>query len=288
MKRAHIKSFFERIRFKYKVSIINENKLEETFGIRLSRLNVFLVVGSFIIICFIINSVLIINTPLKYFLPGYETSVIRAEFIHNSLVVDSLAEKVQQQDEYINLLRRVMVGEFKSESVVSLDSLALKEREEILSKKSKREEQFVEEFERKEQFNLNNPPADVVKNSSALVFFRPVKGLLSVRYDPSKQHYGVDLLPAPNENVLAVLDGTIVFANFTVNDGYILGIQHDNDYLSIYKNNSALLKDIGTKVRAGESIAIAGNTGEKNSKPLLHFELWQKGKALNPEEYINF
>jgi murein DD-endopeptidase MepM/ murein hydrolase activator NlpD len=58
--------------------------------------------------------------------------------------------------------------------------------------------------------------------------------------------------------------------------------------ISFYKHNSQLLKSIGDQVRAGEAIAIIGNTGTLSDGPHLHFELWFDGKPVNPEDFIRF
>lgn len=286
MKRFFTKSFLEKIRFKYKVSILNENTLEETFHIRLSRLNVFLVACSFLAVTFIINSILIIKSPLKQFLPGYENTNVRSEIIHSNMLVDSLSYKIKKQEEYLELLRNIISGDIKVEKGVSIDSLALQEREKIIISKSRNEEEFCENFEQEEQYNLSilNTP----KTEKALVFIKPAKGVISAKYNLKNSHYGINISTAPNENVVSILNGTVLFTGFTIEEGYVIVIQHENEYTSVYKNNSELLKSIGTYVKAGESIAIIRSPGRQSADKQLHFELWQKGKPLNPEDYIIF
>ncbi len=288
MRKVFRKSFFKKIRFKYKVSVLNENTLEETFYIRLSRLNVFLVTCSLIAISLIINSALIIKTPIKQFLPGYQNSNVRAEIIHSTMLVDSLSHKIDKQEKYMEILRNIVSGNISvNEKNNSMDSIALQEREKILLTKSKGEEDFCEDFEQEEQYNLSI--LSVPKIQKAFVFFKPAKGIIAAKFNIKDSHYGINISTAPNENVVSVLDGTIIFAGFTIEERYIVVIQHDNEYTTVYKNNSQLLKSIGNNVKAGETIAIAGNTGkEKEEEKHLHFELWQKGKPLNPEEYIIF
>lgn len=283
MKKSRFKVFLEKVRFKYKVSILNENTLAETFNIRLSRLYVFLFICIFISITFIINSILIIKTPIKHFLPGYEEYGLKAEFIHTAITVDSLADEVQMQNEYITVLREIISGNIKGDEIISLDSIALKKREEILNEKSKKEIDFCNNFEKEEQYNLSN--VNIPQNQNAFVFFKPTKGIIIRKHDLSQAHYGVDIATGFNENVVSILDGTVIYTGFTVEDAYVISIQHEDGFISIYKNNSSLLKNIGASVKAGEIIAFSGN---KNEKTHLHFELWQKGKSLNPEEYIIF
>ena len=123
---------------------------------------------------------------------------------------------------------------------------------------------------------------------SSIHFFTPMKGMISNSYDGLSGHYGVDVVGPKNERISAVLDGTVIFAEWTLNTGYVVQIQHGKDLVSIYKHNQELLKKPGEFVKAGEAIAILGNSGELTSGPHLHFELWHNGKALNPENYIKF
>ncbi len=286
MKKNKRKSFFNNIRFKYKVSILNENTLEETFHIRLSRLNVFLLSCSFLAICFIVNSLLIIKTPLKQFLPGYQNTNVREEIIHSAMLVDSLDNTIKKQEEYILVLRNIISGEITITENSSMDTIALQEREKINLKKSKLEEDFCENFEQEEQYNLSI--LSTPKTQKTIVFMRPVKGVVISKFNRYDTHYGINLSTTPNENIVSVLDGTVIFTGYTIEEGYVIVIQHENEYNSVYKNNSSILKTAGLQVKAGEAIAISGNTGKAGTVKHLHFELWEKGKPLNPEEYILF
>ncbi len=286
-KKFHFKTYLEKVKFKYKVSILNENTLEETFHIRLSRLNVFLMACSILFIVFIINSLLIGITPLKHFLPGYESSERRSELVSNAIVIDSISGAVKAQDQYIELLRNIVAGNIKPEEIKKLDSTALKKREELLAGKTKNEKEYCEDWEKEEKYNLSVLNS-TQKNQKEFVFFKPAKGSISEKFNPKKLNYGIHINTAPNQNIVSVLDGTVINTGFTIDEGYVITIQHANEFISIYKNNSQLLKSIGSTVKAGESIAISGNTGEKTASPYLHFELWQKGKPVNPEEYIIF
>ena len=115
-----------------------------------------------------------------------------------------------------------------------------------------------------------------------------MKGIITYSFNPSENHFGTDIVAASNKVVVATLNGTVVMANWTLETGYIVQIQHDNNLLSIYKHNSELLKKVGDHVSAGEAIAIIGNSGELTSGPHLHFELWHNGAPINPEDYIAF
>jgi lipoprotein NlpD len=134
----------------------------------------------------------------------------------------------------------------------------------------------------KRKYRSNPIPTDGV------FFYKPVNGIISSHYDANFKHYGVDLVASPKESVLATLDGTVIYVGFDPNYGNIIQVQHKNGFLSIYKHNEMLLKEVGDHVIAGEAIALVGNTGKLSTGPHLHFELWYKGAPVNPEDYLVF
>jgi murein DD-endopeptidase MepM/ murein hydrolase activator NlpD len=123
---------------------------------------------------------------------------------------------------------------------------------------------------------------------ASLLFFPPLKGMVTSKQDIAAGHYGVDVVAKLNSRVSSALDGTVVFAEWTMETGYVMIIQHDQNIVTSYKHNAELLKKQGEKVKAGEVIAIMGNTGKETTGPHLHFELWVNGNPINPEDYISF
>jgi murein DD-endopeptidase MepM/ murein hydrolase activator NlpD len=146
------------------------------------------------------------------------------------------------------------------------------------------------QIEVEEQYNLSVEEEDNISDEiSDIHFFTPMKGIVTASFDAFDNHFGTDVVGSPNSVVSATLDGTVIMASWTIKTGYVIQIQHKNNLISVYKHNSELLKETGAFVKAGESIAIIGNSGELfTSGPHLHFELWYNGKALDPEKYIVF
>ena len=116
----------------------------------------------------------------------------------------------------------------------------------------------------------------------------PISGVISSPFEPEEDHLGVDVLAPHDTPVKAIWDGHVIMADWTLETGYTIGIQHSEDMVSFYKHNASLLKKNGAFVRAGEAVAIIGNTGKLTSGPHLHFELWLQGKPVDPTHYIDF
>lgn len=286
MSRLNIKTLFENLRFKYKLSILNENTLEEVWFIRLSRLRVYLLSFLLLVVLFFVNTFLLLKTPLKKYTPGYTNSDLRTELIQQSIKSDSLIKEFEVRQEYINAIKSLMIGDIKIDKILPIDSLALKEREKNFIEKSKKEKEFCENFENEEKYNLS--VLESSKSQNILVFCPPTRGLLIQKFMLNKRHYGVDISTSPNESVVAVIDGNVIFSGYTIDEGYVIALQHDENFVSFYKHNSVLLKKAGDFVKSGESIAIVGNTGEGTTVNHLHFELWKDGKPQNPQDYIIF
>ena len=280
------KPFIQKMRFKYRVSVLNENTLEESFHLRLSRFSVFMFVSTFFLITFILLTILIFTTPISRYLPGYGESGNRSNIIAESMRTDSLIQQVDLQQGYIAIIKGIITGKSKPDSIASLDSIALKQRAKILMEKSKRETAFVEKFEKDEKYNLAS--IDTKPNENMYVFFRPTRGVISSSFNLSEQQFGIYLITSPNESVMSVLGGTVVYAAFTFDFGWVIEVQHENNYLSIYKNNTRLMKNVGDEVKAGECIAITGDATGKKAGSQFYFELWKQGKPIDPEEVIIF
>lgn len=277
----------DKLKNKYRLVVLNDNTFEEKVSFRLSRLNVFVVVGFGAIFLIAGTVVLIAFTPIKEYIPGYSSSALKREAFNNALAVDSLEKKIASNDLYIANIKRIMNGE-EPESYISDD---LQNEETINSTEidfsiSEQDSALRARIEEEERYNINS--SNSTSSLSGFAFFTPVKGSITNGFDSQKKHYALDIAAAENESVKSVLDGTIIFSEWTAETGHVIIIQHTKELLSVYKHNSVSLKGQGAFVKAGEVIAIVGNSGEYTSGTHLHFELWHRGNPVNPENFIAF
>lgn len=283
-KKRHL-AFWSNIKFKYKLTIINENTLEEMIGIRVSKLNGISVLLSVLTVLFLIASAIIAFTPLRNYLPGYMNSDVRAQVVENALRVDSLQQLVDRQNMYIMNIQDIFRGTVRIDTVHSIDSLTTV-REDSLMERTQREIDFRKQYEETEKYNLTSITSR--PDIEGMIFYRPTRGMITDRFNADKRHYGTDIAANPGESVLATLDGTVILSTYTAETGYVIEVQHNQDFISVYKHCGSLLKQEGDIVQAGEAIALVGNSGQLTTGPHLHFELWHKRRAVNPEKYIVF
>ncbi len=144
-------------------------------------------------------------------------------------------------------------------------------------------------MESQDKYSLAFSESKIGKGSiSSFFFFTPVKGIVTASFNSAEEHYGVDIAAKENEPIKAALDGTVLFSGWTSETGNTIQIQHSNNLVSAYKHCSVLMKKAGQYVKAGEVIAVIGNSGEQTSGPHLHFELWYNGTPIDPQEHIVF
>ncbi|NEQ49874.1 MAG: M23 family metallopeptidase [Leptolyngbya sp. SIO3F4] len=279
------KKVYKKLRNKYRLVVLNDDTFEERISLRLTPLNVFTYVGLVVIILIVSLISLIAFTPLREYIPGYSDTETRRNAAYAVFKSDSLSEELARRDWYINNIRNILEGNPPQDT---LDSEVDSNRNysAIRDNRSRDDSLLRESVEAEERFTINDNLQN--RNTRAFFFFTPLKGMVSSSYNPDIEHYGVDVVANENEAIKCVLDGTVVIANWTTDDGYVIQVQHRGNLLSVYKHCSVLLKRTGEAVKAGEPIAIVGNSGEHTTGPHLHFELWENGTPVNPEEYIDF
>lgn len=287
MRQKKTKSFWHQIRFKYKLSFINEGTLEEVWSFRLSQLSAFVTLALFAFLLIAITALIIIKTPIRNYLPGYLDVEVRKEIVENALRADSLERMIAIHQLYLDNVSGILAGTLPLDSIRTIDSLASNDINYEIPR-SQEESDFVKEFAEEEKYNLTVLTNPEKLPTDGVFFYKPVNGTISAHYEGAIRHYGVDLVAKERESVLATLDGTVIYVGYDANQGNVIQLQHKNGFISVYKHNALMLKEVGDPVLAGEAIALVGNTGKLSTGPHLHFELWYKGNPVNPEEYIAF
>jgi murein DD-endopeptidase MepM/ murein hydrolase activator NlpD len=281
------KALITKLKHKYRLVFFNDNTFEEVWHLRLSLLNVLSMVGTISLLLIILVTVLIAFTPLRELIPGYPNEDMRRTNVLNAIRLDSLEKQLHIRDQYFNNLNALISGGEPVKYEIPRDST--KSYKNIKFTKSVHDSLLRQRIEEEEQFNFSVPTNIKHESSiSEMHFFPPVKGIITNGYNAKENHLGIDIVGSPNEVVKATIDGTVIMASWTIETGYIIQIQHQNNVVSVYKHNANLLKKVGSTVKTGDAIAIIGNSGELTTGPHLHFELWYNGKPVNPADYIIF
>jgi murein DD-endopeptidase MepM/ murein hydrolase activator NlpD len=280
------RKFIDRIRHRYRLVVMNDDTFEENFSLRLTPLGFFILLASITIIMTILVTSLIAFTPVREYIPGYADVGMRRDLVRLTLKSDSVEQALKERNAFMENIGNVLKGEIKSDSSQNRPDKN-KDFDNLNMSPSKKEEALKKNIESQDKYSLAYG-AENKTGISNFFFFTPLKGVITESFKSIEQHYGIDVVGPENESVKATLDGTVILATWSSETGYTITLQHSNNLISVYKHNSVLLKKVGDYIKAGEAIAIIGNSGEQTSGPHLHFELWYNGKAINPQDYMVF
>ena len=271
----------------FRLSLLDAKTHKQLFSVRFNRTGFFVTLVSSVVIIIAAIFSIIAFTPVKTFIPGYPDARTKRAVIQNAMKVDSLENVIYRWELYSENLRRVIDGE----DPINIDSLISARQTQIELAKDpeylKRQDSLLrKEVKEEEMFDITSRSTRKLP-IEGMLFFTPVKGVISQGYDPVT-HPFVDITAPAGSLISAIADGTVIYDGWSDDTGYTIHIQHSNDIISIYKHNDKLLKKAGDKVKAGTPIALMGNTGSLSTGPHLHFELWHNGENLDPTQYINF
>ena len=274
--------FWKTLLKKYRFVIMTDDSFEERFSVKLNRLTLFAFLGGGMMFCFVLATFLL-TTSLTEYIPGKANAEVQKELMLLSEQSDSLLAVLNFHNSYMQNLRNIVAG---NELIAPKTIESTKNLEEEISFKKSIEDSLLRAAVESEDKGVIR--TNIENYTQVLLFFPPIKGMITDQFNAKTKHFGIDLVAKEKTRISTVLEGTVIISNWTSETGYVIGIQHKNDYISLYKHNSILLKDIGDFVTVGEPIAIIGNSGELSSGPHLHFELWHQGEPVNPENYILF
>jgi murein DD-endopeptidase MepM/ murein hydrolase activator NlpD len=279
------RNFISKLKDQYRLTIFNDSTFQSVWSIKLNRLKVLAAAAIVSSVIVMLVTFLIAATPLREYIPGYPDAKQRQMMVNNVLKIDSLEVELAKRDAFFEGIKAIVSGN------VPFDTLATDSAGGLMNVKFNKynHDSVFQDDLLEEQLSLSMQGNTTRRNEiSQMHFFVPVKGIVTNAFNAATDHLGVDLVSDPNARICAVSDGTVIFSGWTLETGYVIYIQHEADLVSVYKHNAELLKTIGDRIKAGEAVAIIGNSGEFTTGPHLHFELWHRGNAINPEQYIDF
>jgi murein DD-endopeptidase MepM/ murein hydrolase activator NlpD len=286
-KRLKRKVIKKKLFTKNRLVILNEDTFEEIFSLRLTLMNVFVVATLGAIIIIFVTTYIIAFTPLREYIPGYASTQLKRDATELALKSDSLTKKMNENDAYLRSIKKILTGElefakFNKDSILASVSAEVIAEDEL--KPTEEELKLREDVAREDKYNL----FEKAKPKVSAVFFPPVKGLITEKFNSKEKHYAVDVALAKNTPIKAILSGKVIFADWTPTNGNVILLRHNNGFISVYKHCASLTKSQGDAIRTGEVIALAGSSGQESTGIHLHFELWKDGYPIDPTVFINF
>ena len=293
-KKNLIRNWINNLQEKRRIVVLDFDSYEEKRNYITSKFTLFIFFSFLLIVFATLIFLLISYSSIKTFIPGYPNPLEQKALLDKSISLDQrLSEiliKTEKEEKYLVNVKQILSGASpsneKEKTIKDFKSKKANEKDVI----SKSEKSLREKVNNREKYDIDIIPGGALKNDvlPELLLFPPINGEITNKMNISSGHFGIDIIAPKNEAVVSILKGTVIYQNWSPNDGHVIHIQHKKNLISIYKHNSEVLKKTGEFVDAGEPIAIVGNSGEHSTGPHLHFELWHNGYPINPENFINF
>ncbi len=291
MARKRRKAFLRGLKTRFQLIVRNEENFAEKVTFKFTYLKIVGILGLTFLSLAGISFILVTTLFAKWFDPRVEFMQADRQLITLEQKVDSLSNLVFVKDQFLQNLVNRLNG--KSDSLENIENEPINKgalTDIDVNKVDPIDSIFREQFD---DFNLGSAHLTNINLNRKealqdLFLFPPINGVVSKKFNALEEHFGTDIVANKEEPIKSIADGTVIFSSWTQDGGYVLGVQHKGDLLSVYKHNSIVLKSVGEFVSAGDMIAIIGNSGELTDGPHLHFELWYNGLPVNAEDFIVF
>lgn len=222
---------------------------------------------------------LVVYTPLMDTIPGYPGKRSREALLAGIMRLDSLEKEMANLTVYTGNIDLVMEGKTPVIRDVTHQGDSVQMQDKTLVPPDGADSLLRAMMEGDGEYSLAASAIASRSGGAPDHLTAPVKGIVQSEFSPVDGRYGVEVTPADQSPVVAVKDGTVTLSAWTPGEGYLLQIQHADNLLSVYRRLSEARSNVGTRVKAGEMIGMAG--------PLV-FELWYNGTAVDPLNYIVF
>lgn len=194
-------------------------------------------------------------------------------------LVNYIKEENKGQELNLSILEKY------TQSIYQLDTISIEDaKKDIQNKINQKLEEQKKQKEEEERIN-SMPNVNGIKLACL-----PVSGIISSRYGEKSNirksnHTGLDIAAKTGTEIKAVASGKIIEASFNKSYGNLVKIDHGNDVQTWYAHASKLCVNVGQEIKAGETVALVGTTGNSTG-PHLHFEIRINGIHVNPQKYL--
>jgi len=271
---------------KYKVIVSDEETFEEIISLKTNNFQLFLFAFLYTIFVVILTTTIIFFTQVREYVPGYPSSDLLLSAAKITVKADSLERELALNAQFLSAIESVLRGDPNQTAQTIQDDTLIKNDLEVAQIVATIPQDSILRayVENQDKFNLTRNQLLIDSKS----YYSPVKGVVTDRFDIEKNHFAVDVSVDIGTPVKAILAGTVLFSEWSVETGHVILIDHGENLISVYKHNSKILKSQNETVQAGEVIAFSGEEGALSSGPHLHFEIWKNGLPIDPETILSF
>ncbi len=221
-------------------------------------------------------------TPLGLIILNYEEFALRNEVVEISQRVLALQDSLNRRESQLKGIQDVIINRVDTSFQVgptrNFQGVQPLEPEIIQNTSSVSATDFLQIMEL-------NFDTGIVENPG-FPSEPPVRGSFTQGFDLVSGHFGIDIASTVGEPVKVVADGVVLNADWTLNFGFVVIVQHARGFVTVYKHTQSPMVEVGDFVQKGAILANVSKSGLISSGSHLHFELWQNGQPIDPINYL--
>jgi len=278
-----IRNIFSVLRERVKYSASDPKNFEVKWTFTASRLQVISLLAIATLVIGLVMTIVIVSSPLAGYFGTDDVSIERSRLERQDKEITRLNKLVAAQEKYARSIQLLILGKEIDEKMDTLVPDVATDFSSEINTESTKEEL---ELGKKVKDDLRTDRRKQTDNDYR-TFIAPLKGKILNAFDQQKRE-GVSIAGRKDTPVISCMAGTVVYAGFSSQEGYVIVIEHADGFVSCYKHAKAVLKKQGDKVQVSDPIAIVGMYGPKYKEPHIQFELWLNQTSVNPTDYIRF
>jgi murein DD-endopeptidase MepM/ murein hydrolase activator NlpD len=278
-----IRIIFSALRERVKYSASDPKNFEVRWSFTASRLQVISLLAIVTLVIGVVMTLLIVSSPLAGYFGTDDVSIERGRLERQDKEITRLNKLVAAQEKYARSVQALILGKEIEEHIDTLVPEVAGDYSSEITTESTEEELALAKKVKDDLRTGKQRRSEVLQRSFAI----PLKGEVIAAFDQLKRD-GIEIGAKKDTPVVSCLAGTVVYAGFSNQEGYVIVIEHADGFVSSYAHAKAVLKKRGEKVQVGDPVAIVGNYGKNYNTPHIHFELWFNQSSVNPADYMRF
>ena len=252
---------------RYRLTFISENTLNTLWTLRLSRLKAWLLGGLCVAAIGALIALLFGLTPLGSILPGYMKPSERRSQITNALRIDSLAERQQVIDQWVENLEAILTDSIAPAAISEISETVT----DTLLAASEAERRFVSDWTERERFNLTQTTPAA---ASGINFRLP---LATELHRDTLSGPSLQIESTRQATVMSIQGGTVVDAHVDIASGrHVILVQHPMDFVSRYEGLARSFVTTGQPIQPGAALGLLGDDAR------LRLTIYRAGMPLLP------
>jgi len=264
------------------VVLWDENETADPKAFNFVPNHLFVGAGILAFILVLITIVIFRFTPLGLIILDYEEFALRNEVVSITQRIVALQDSLGKRESQLKGIQDVIINRVDTSFQIGLtrnfQGVKPLEPEAVLNTSSLSATDFLQIMELNfESGIIENPgfPSEP-----------PVTGTFTQGFDLVSRHYGIDIATSVGVPVKVFADGVVLNADWTLNYGFVVIVEHARGFVSVYKHTQSPIVEVGDFVQKGAILANVSNSGLISSGSHLHFELWQNGQPIDPIKYL--